>query len=210
MELWAAWLSPPDARIINKFSIRNVHVWRNKELFSLFYDTVVFYNITFNSKSISVNIHILSFFFFFCNTQNILRAQFALSHSLRSDFTESKATSTLSKFPKPVTEFTTRLPRKEETVQSFTGCLPCRFPHPSLSISHCVFRSYIEKLRASQSLFEINCILSFVRSDIARFAFKKKKLRCVKYRNSLSRTNNRIPCQKRHSIFIDIPSYLLY
>lgn len=59
-------------------------------------------------------------------------------------FTESKATSTLSKFPKPVTEFTTRLPRKEETVQSFTGCLPCRLPHPPPSISHCVFRSYIE------------------------------------------------------------------
>jgi len=47
------------------------------------------------------------------------------SRSAVEFLSESKATSTLSKFPKPVTEFTTRLPREEETVQSFTGCLPC-------------------------------------------------------------------------------------
>lgn len=45
----------------------------------------------------------------------------------------------LLEFPKPVTGFTTRLLRKEETIQSFTGCPPCLLSYVlPLLLSHCV------------------------------------------------------------------------
>lgn len=45
----------------------------------------------------------------------------------------------LLEFPKPVTGFTTRLLRKEETIQSFTGCPPCLLSRTSLSLSLYLF-----------------------------------------------------------------------
>lgn len=75
----------------------------------------------------------------------------------------------LLEFPKPVTGFTTRLLRKEETIQSFTGCPPCLLsrtfspssspsPRPLLLLpSHCTCYTTL-KSRFSLFLSPPNCL----------------------------------------------------
>lgn len=73
----------------------------------------------------------------------------------------------LLEFPKPVTGFTTRLLRKEETIQSFTGCPPCLLsrtfslslsPPPLLLLpSHCTSYATL-KSRFSLFLSPPNCL----------------------------------------------------
>lgn len=118
----------------------------------------------------------------------------------QSNFAKSKATSALSKFPKPVTEFTTRLPRKEqleETVQSFTGCLPCRlsyppipfpFPPRPLYFSLCLSFLYWESPSLTIAFPEINCILLSHSSAILR-SLKRKKKRKEKRRKGKCTSN---------------------
>lgn len=90
----------------------------------------------------------------------------------------------LLEFPKPVTGFTTRLLRKEETIQSFTGCPPCLLsrtfslslsPPPLLLLpSHCTSYATL-KSRFSLFLSPPNC-LALSLSLSSSFDFTSRRL----------------------------------